>query len=388
MNNDGVSSPRVSKGCIDSASLYQRDTLREAALAHARATDTEHLFANMNGETEKLISMQTGPLHQAVKKADKLLGLEVLDLSVREPKPAPHFKVKSTKGASFLKKSADPHHKNAWQLSDQENSLTLELYLPQKHGVTLILEMCRTEHNEQDHTTDPVIISVNGDEWPLTLDAHHLKFYKQSFYLTHHCLQVGKNIISLRRACHVETEVLVKSAAVMRFEIEKQKRSEWCWAAITTSLLKFFTPESEITQCEVVRHCFNKTKGFETTKDCCKNSKTDECNRQFKLIDALDFMGVLSMRCNYPLSLDEIREQINQGVPVAIRIKWNGGGAHFVMITAVGPPDPRGDDFTWLRVSDPNEPTALYKSYKILKKDKRGEWSHSYLFEKERKRHS
>ena len=343
----------------------------------------------MGVKTENLNSgMSTGRLIQPRQKVDTLLGLEVLDLSVREPKPAPHFKVKSIGSASFRKSAQDSHQTNAWQLGDEEAGLTLQLRLPQKHGVTLILEMCRTEHNENDHNTDPVIMNVNGEEWSLTLDAHLLKFYKQSFYLTHHYLQAGKNLITLRRASTVETGVLVKSVAVMRFELEKQKRSEWCWAAVTASLLKFFTPDSEITQCEVVRECFSTTNGYETSKDCCQHSLTEECNRPFKLVDALDRMGMLSMRCNYPLSLDEIRDQINQGVPIAVRFKWNGGGAHFVLITAVGPPDPRGDDFTWLRVADPNEPTAMYKSYKILKKDKRGEWSHSYLFDKERKRHS
>jgi hypothetical protein len=44
MNNDGVSSPRVSKGCLDSAPFGINERLAKAALAHARATDTARSF--------------------------------------------------------------------------------------------------------------------------------------------------------------------------------------------------------------------------------------------------------------------------------------------------------------------------------------------------------
>jgi len=105
-------------------------------------------------------------------------------------------------------------------------------------------------------------------------------------------------------------------------------------------------------------------------------------------VDALDSMELLSTRCNYPLSLDEIRQQIHSGAPVALRIEWSKGGGHFVMITAVGPQDPKGDGHTWLRVSDPKDQAASYITYKALKTRYKGngKWTHTYLFEKERQR--
>ena len=344
---------------------------------------------SMSVNSENLSSLQTGSFRRlsANQPADKLLGLETLDLSVAEPAPTAHFKPGRSNGAWFQKKSKELPYGNAWQLSEQENSLKLELRLPKKHGVVLILEMCRTAYDSQ--SDEPAIINVNGEEWPLKLDARYLKYYKQSWYLPHYYLHEGKNNISLRRASEVVTEVLVKSVAVMRFEVEKQRRGNWCWAAVTNSLLSFFKPEHEMTQCDIVRECFSATKGFETAEDCCQHSKHEECNRTFKLVDALDLMGVLSSRCNYPLSLDEIREQLNEGVPIGVRIGWRGGGGHFVVITAIGPPDPKGDSHTWIRVADPKDPAAAYITYRTLKNRYKGEgkWTHSYLFEKERKRH-
>lgn len=316
---------------------------------------------------------------------DKLSGLETLDLSVATPPPTAHFQLGQSDDAGFLSKTATTPHGDAWQVGTRGNGLQTELRLPQKHGVVLILELCRTTHSAD--ADQPVLLRVNDEEWPLEIDPHNLKFHKQSWYLPHFYLREGTNIISLRRAPNAQTEVLVRTLTVMRFELERQKRGNWCWAAVSNSLLSFFDAANERTQCDIVKECFGLTKGYEMDVDCCQHTRHKECNRTFKLVDALDILGVASMRCNYPLSLDEIRHQINQGVPVGVRIGWRGGGGHFVVITAVGPPAPQGDNFTWLRVADPKDPAASYITYRTLKQRYKGEgeWTHSYLFERERK---
>jgi hypothetical protein len=343
----------------------------------------------MSVKAASLPELQTGQFRRvsAGRLVDKLLGLETLDLSVAEPEPTAHFKMGRSDGTWFQRKTKEFSYGNAWQLSATGKGLQLELRLPDKHGVLLILEMCRTAyHTESDQ---PVVIAVNGEEWRLELDPHTLRFYKQSWYLPHFLMQEGKNIISLRLAPEAKTEVLMKSVAVMRFEVEKQKRGNWCWAAVTNSLLRFFNSDHELTQCDIVKECFSLAKGYETETDCCQHARRQECNRTFKLVDALDIVGLLFSRCNYALSLDEIRDQINRGVPVGVRIGWRGGGGHFVVITAVGPPDPKGDNHTWVRVADPKDPAAAFITYRALKNRYKGEgkWTHSYLFEKERERH-
>ncbi len=344
----------------------------------------------MNPSAESRPELQTGQFRRVTlgRLIDKLSGVETLDLSVAEPEPTAHLKLGQSKGAWFQKKTKESSHGNAWQLSAHGKGMQIELRLPHKHGVVLMLEMVRTKYNP--HADQPIILTVNGDEWPLEIDPHNLKFHKQSWYLPHYLMQAGENILSLRLAPEMPTDVLVKSVAVMRFELEKQKRGNWCWAAVTNSLLSFFNPDNELTQCDIVKECFSVTKGYETEADCCQHSRRAECNRTFKLVDALDLLGLLSLRCNYPLTLDEVREQINQGVPVAVRIGWRGGGGHFVLITAVGPPDAKGDNQTWLRVADPKDQAASYITYRALKNRYKGEgeWTHSYLFEKERKRHA
>ncbi len=355
-----------------------------------------------NAETHP--ELQTGQyrrvsLGQAI---DKLSGVETLDLSVAEPAPTAHLKFLPNQEAPkwlgpllnfSARLGASPEarfhpeesaHGKAWQLGTHASGLQIGLRLPHKHGVVLILEMARTKSNEE--FDQPVILTINGYEWPLEIDPHNLRFHKQSWYLPHYLMQADENLLSLRLAPEASTEVRVKSAAVMRFEVEKQKCGNWCWAAVTNSLLSFFKPDNPLTQCKIVQECFSVFKEYRTETDCCQHSRRKECNRDFKLLDALELHGLLPLRGKYPLSLDEIREQINQGVPVAARIAWRGGGAHFVLITAVVT-DPKDDKHTWVRVADPKDQAASYITYHALRHRYKGEgeWTHSYLFEKQRK---
>jgi hypothetical protein len=312
--------------------------------------------------------------------------METLDLSVPKPAPTAHLKLGRGDGAWFIKKTKDTPQGNAWQIGAEGDGLQLKLTLPYKHGATLILEMCRTTPDQRAEA--PVVINVNGDhEWGVEIDPHNLNFHRQSWYLPHYMLEKGKNLISLKLAPEAGTEALVRSVSVMRFDLQMQQQSNWCWAAVTTSLLNFFDPDNTLTQCQVVKECFSQT-DFETETDCCRRPKSNDCNRVFKLVDALDSMGLLSNRCNYPLSLDEIREQIQSGAPVALRIEWKKGGGHFVLITAIGPPDPKSEGQTWLRVSDPKDQAASYITYNALKTRYKGngKWTHTYLFERERAR--
>ncbi|MFN0086738.1 MAG: papain-like cysteine protease family protein [Blastocatellia bacterium] len=317
----------------------------------------------------------------------RLAGMQALDLSVADPEPTRNLALVKSGGAEFQKHSRENRRESAWRLGRE--GLQLELELPYQHGVNLILELCRTEPGEEAgaESEAPAAIIVKGHQLRIDISPHNLEFHHQAWYLPQYMLEKGKNRISLCLAPDAGTDVLVKQVSVMRFDIQQQEQTNWCWAAVTSSLLAFFNPGKAMSQCEVVRECFRDTE-FETEEDCCRKKVSEACNREFKLVDALDWMDLLSTRCFYQVSLDEIRRQINLGAPIAIRIEWKKGGGHFVVITAVGPQHPRGDGHTWLRVADPKRESAVYITYNTLKKRYRGdgEWTHTYMFEAERKR--
>ncbi|HZS09089.1 MAG TPA: papain-like cysteine protease family protein [Blastocatellia bacterium] len=342
----------------------------------------------MSIEEERRIDLQTRRLPRIAPGSFSpgLSGVQTLDLSTADPEPAPFFALAGRKGAVFQKKKRDPDDSSAWGLGEPDSSLEFDLTLPVRHGVVLILEMRRTTVGE--HADNPLTINVNGHEMRVDVDPHNLHFSRQSWYLPNYLLEKGKNQISLSLAPDAQTELRLKSAAVMRFDLQRQLQTKWCWAAVTTSLLNFFNPDNTPTQCQVVQQCLSLNHDFDPeATDCCQQGSSKACNLTYKLPDALDEMELLFSRCNYPLSLDEIRGQIQAGVPVAVRIKWRGGGGHFVVITAVFD-DPDGDEQTWLRIADPLDQAASYITYRTLKNRYKGEgrWTHSYVFQKERER--
>jgi hypothetical protein len=108
------------------------------------------------------------------------------------------------------------------------------------------------------------------------------------------------------------------------FEIEKQREDKWCWAAVSVTVDHYFSPGSTSTQCRVARNVLGVTQ-------CC--SDPDVCNTPAKLQTALTAVRKLKDTLTRPLEFDEIRQEIEAGRPVCVRIGWSGGGAHFVMIS-------------------------------------------------------
>ena len=363
--------------------MQKREEPRRAAgLSRSRGKSAK--LGEANRAARRTAKRSAAP---SVRLPGRLAGLETLDLSVADPRPTAHFSFMAGDGTAFQQKAKDRHHSRSWQVGKAAGGLQFKLALPDRHGVVLILNLCRTLHGHQSHA--PLVIDVNGEELHVKLEPHNLTFHERSWYLSQSMLVKGENRISLKLGAEAKTDVVVKAASVMRFDVQRQQRTKWCWAAITTSILGFFHPDRTVTQCQVVQRCLDPlADGDGAGADCCRRGRIKACNRTFKLVDALDEMGLSSSRCNYPLTLDEVREQIHAGVPVAVRIGWRGGGGHFVVVTAVADEAARKGQ-TWLRVADPLDQAASYVTYDMLKHSYKGQgtWTHTYLLHRERVRH-
>jgi hypothetical protein len=334
-----------------------------------------------------MAELQTGPLTGEI--SDCFSGVETLDLSVADPKPTANFSLKEYSGARFQPVSPGVQDADSW-LIEPGGYLQFKLTLPNKHGLVFTCELGAAVFGvEQGY---PINIEANGTEWTPDLDLNSHDFQRQSWYLLHYQLEQGENRITLRLAPDACAPVLLRSASVMRFNLQMQQQTKWCWAAVTTSLLRFFYSDMSLTQCQVVRKCFGQQQNSdESGADCCQSGDSELCNKTFKLSQALEAMGILESYVDSALPLKEIRRQISAGVPLAIRIGWrdrNGNlsnSGHFVMLTAVGPDDPRGDDHAWVRVADPKDKVASYTTYETLKNNYKcqGQWTHTYLIKKE-----
>jgi hypothetical protein len=168
------------------------------------------------------------------------------------------------------------------------------------------------------------------------------------------------------------------------FQMEKQKNTNWCWAAVSVSVAGFYNDQNW-TQCKVVNEVLNAIVGG---ADCCASSGSptpcnsgapESCNIQWDLLDALKKVAHLARPPRGPLSFEEIRTQIQNQRPVACRISGTDQPSHFIIIfgyaqTASGQ--------RWLTVADPGysaseKITILYNDL-LTNYDSR-RWEASYL---------
>lgn len=153
------------------------------------------------------------------------------------------------------------------------------------------------------------------------------------------------------------------------FEMELQKLSNWCWAAVSVSVRRYYDPASTLTQCQNANDTLGRT-------NCCEPSQNSSCNQQNYLYAALQkagcYRGKLSHDANWQMIIDEIEN----GNPICARSRWNDGGGHFVSI--VGYKSAEGVRF--VSVEDP------YYGYETMTDERfrqryrgEGQWTHSYF---------
>ena len=117
-------------------------------------------------------------------------------------------------------------------------------------------------------------------------------------------------------------------------KVEHQKMSEWCWAAVSVSVDRFFRPASTHTQCDIA--------GATLKVECCANGTTAppaQCNTPEALHPVLGRLHLLAADpIVKPLTFAAVQKQIDAGNPVCVLIKWLdkqgkvGDRGHFIAI--------------------------------------------------------
>jgi hypothetical protein len=147
---------------------------------------------------------------------------------------------------------------------------------------------------------------------------------------------------------------LVIAQKYLRFRIQRQQESEWCWAAVAASVDHYFDPQSTLEQCDVA----SKTLPVEYPPDpnnpndpnklppsdcgcCCQCCcDPDSCDKPTKLEIALQKVNKWRNTLFRPLTFEEVQREIDHGRPIGVGIKWQSGGTnggpattgHFVAI--------------------------------------------------------
>lgn len=149
------------------------------------------------------------------------------------------------------------------------------------------------------------------------------------------------------------------------FVMQLQELSNWCWAAVTSSVSQYFDPNSGWTQCAVASECL--------TEPCCFS--TGACNQPWTLDHPLTVTSNLNGAVFVGAAPKVvIASEINAGRPVCCHIDWGDGRGHFVALTGY---NSGVDD---VEVQDPLVGAALlpYKTF-VSNYQEIGTWGFSYF---------
>jgi hypothetical protein len=115
-----------------------------------------------------------------------------------------------------------------------------------------------------------------------------------------------------------------------------QEQTEWCWAATTTCVLKYYG--NEVTQCQIADYARTHATWHDFgTVSCCENpkSKCNYWNYNFgysgSIEEILKQWNVESYGSGGSLTIDKIKRELGEGRPFIIRFALVPSGGHFVV---------------------------------------------------------
>jgi hypothetical protein len=118
----------------------------------------------------------------------------------------------------------------------------------------------------------------------------------------------------------------------MAFNIQPQQENLWCWAAVAVSLEHYFVPTSTLTQCQMASQVLQ-------IPGCCGDH--GPCDVASRLEPALEVVsnrtasGLMPLTFPTPgpnLSFAALKAEIDAFLPVCVRIEWESGNGHFVVV--------------------------------------------------------
>ena len=159
------------------------------------------------------------------------------------------------------------------------------------------------------------------------------------------------------------------SASALSFTMHMQEQTNWCWSAVSVSVAQFYDPGTAWTsQCDLA--------GKELGASCCPAGTSPEtCNVPWYLDRALSRVGHYNTFGNGPATTSQIGTEIDASRPLGVRIAWNTGGGHFIVLSAYSW-TPTSEQVT---VEDPiNGPSTLSLADLTTNYLSAGTWTHSY----------
>ena len=162
-------------------------------------------------------------------------------------------------------------------------------------------------------------------------------------------------------------------AQVIPFRVQPQEMFNWCWAAVTASVVAYLSPQnaSIYMQCAIA--------SAELDEQCCRTPRPASCDQTNGLDGPLSRVSHLRVPIieGY-LGAAAIATELQADLPLPLRIEWSNGSGHFLCIYGIR----NIDGGIQLAVSDPIYEESTIMSDALIGggyQSAGGRWTHTYV---------
>lgn len=292
---------------------------------------------------------------------------EILALTLPDPPPAARLSLHNFNGARYEdgRWVLDPGGAIQFRLQVAEREHTifaLEMYSPFDAWIEKMADRVKTAETPwvalQCHSPEtyaPLMLTISNEDLTDSRSLDQLlnplgqDFTSKRIILAPDFLVPGDNFLTLWLSSDAGVVPLyLKSVSISDFGVQRQQETEWCWAAVTSSLMQFMVPDRSASQSDVVTHTFKKA----------FVQAPENLNQPWDITDAAKTMGLEDGTRYGNVSRNTMRDMVNEGVPIPIQINWrrnarkNGvlGDGHYVVVHNIGE-EAKGQ--TMIQVEDP-----------------------------------
>lgn len=157
------------------------------------------------------------------------------------------------------------------------------------------------------------------------------------------------------------------------FSMQTQVKEQWCWAAVSVSVAKFYDAQSQVTQCELVSEEFQPN-------NCCANPGSDACNQPWYLEFGLSRVKKLASKLESTIAFADVRSELEGERPIGCWIRWPDGTGHFVVLNGYATDFGSSPPAELVSVQDPKYGPSDYDYLKFaVSYRKTGTWMFTYF---------
>lgn len=168
------------------------------------------------------------------------------------------------------------------------------------------------------------------------------------------------------------------SGYITYMDLYAQKQSEWCWAASTETVSKVFNLQKS--QCKMASRFIKGQAG----DFCCQgnNGTTAACNKPYFLEKSLGHYGFSDKVFANQIGTLNIIQDLKKRLPIGVRIGWDGGGGHFLVLYGASYVGTVQTINLWNPLPIGKGDKQIVSRSGLVRYQNAGKWTHSYTTKK------